>query len=144
MIICDDKAVVSKGLECAKDFIKHKALGVIGHLNSQISIESSKLYSSHNIVQISPGSTHPWLTENKEAQGKVFRTINIDETQAEKIALAISKLQNPKKEKILILHNGTIYGSNLATLIENHLLKQISSLKISSKSFNINVIYYFF
>ena len=138
LIICDDKAEVSKGLECAKDFIKHKALGVIGHLNSQISIESSKLYSSHNIVQISPGSTHPWLTENKEAQGKVFRTINIDETQAEKIALAISKLQNPKKEKILILHNGTIYGSNLATLIENHLLKQISSLKISSKSFNIS------
>lgn len=138
LIICDDKAELSKGLECAKSFIEHKVLGVIGHLNSQISIEASKLYSSHNIVQISPGSTHPWLTENKEANGKVFRTINIDETQAEKIASAISKLKNPPKEKILILHNGTIYGSNLATLIENHLLKQNLALNISSKSFNVS------
>ena len=139
LIICDDKAEVSKGLDCANIFIKNKVLGVVGHLNSLISIETSKLYIDNNIIQISPGSSHPWLTESEEAKGKVFRTINIDENQAEKIASAISKLENQKKDNILVLHNGTIYGSNLATLIENFIFRYLGKdVIVQSKSFNIN------
>ena len=139
LIICDDKAEVSKGLDCANMFIKNKAFGVVGHLNSLISIETSKLYASNNIIQISPGSSHPWLTESEEVKGKVFRTINIDENQAEKIASAISKLKNQKKENILVLHNGTIYGSHLATLIENFIFRYLGKdVIVQSKSFNIN------
>ena len=139
LMICDDKAELSKGLDCANMFIKNKAFGVVGHLNSLISIEASKLYMENNIVQISPGSSHPWLTETEEAKGKVFRTINIDENQAEKIASAISKLKNQKKERILVLHNGTIYGSHLATLIENFILRYLGKdVALESQSFNVN------
>ena len=139
VIVCDDKAEVSKGLDCANIFIKEKAFGVVGHLNSSISIEASKLYVDNNIIQISPGSSHPWLTENEEAQGKVFRTINIDESQAEKIATAVSRLENQKKENILVLHNGTIYGSHLATLIENFIFRYLGKdVTVESKSFNIS------
>jgi len=139
LIICDDKAELGKGLECANQFIESQVFGVVGHLNSLVSIEASKLYSNHDIVQISPGSTHPWLTESNDVRGKIFRTIDTDEKQAEKLATAISKLKIPKKENILILHNETIYGSNLATLIENFLLKYLGEdIQLKSKSFNVN------
>lgn len=139
LIICDDKAEISTAIKCANKFVKEKVVGVIGHLNSQISIETSKIYLNNNIVQISPGSTHPWFTNREEAKGKVFRTIDIDEKQAETIAKAISKLEKEKSKRIAILHNGTIYGSNLATLIENYVLRYLDqNTKIESHSFSVS------
>lgn len=138
LIICDDKATVASALDCANKFLKEKVVGVIGHLNSHISIEASKIYINNDIIQISPGSTHPWLTSREEAKGKVFRTIDIDEKQAQTIAIAVAKIPKSKKN-IVILHNGTIYGSNLATLIENSLLRNISdTIKIESLKFDVS------
>ncbi|MFM7457841.1 MAG: ABC transporter substrate-binding protein [bacterium] len=92
LIICDDHSKIDKALECAKYFISEKVTGVIGHFNSQTTIEASKLYISHNIVQISPCSTHPWFTHQKNTNNLVFRAISIDNKQAETIANLISDL----------------------------------------------------
>lgn len=138
LIICDDKAAVASALDCANKFLKEKVAGVIGHLNSNISIEASKIYINNGIIQISPGSTHPWLTNREEARGKVFRTIDIDERQALTLARAVANLPKLRKN-IAILHNGTIYGSNLATLIENYLLRNVSeTMKIESLKFDVS------
>ena len=50
LIICDDKAEISTAIKCANKFVKEKVVGVIGHLNSQISIETSKIYLNNNCI----------------------------------------------------------------------------------------------
>ncbi|MDA0772599.1 MAG: ABC transporter substrate-binding protein [Cyanobacteria bacterium] len=124
LIVCNDKASVAIAIECANKFVANEVQGVIGHLTSQTSIEASKIYAEHNIVQISPASTHPWFTERPGASGYVYRTIARDDKQAELMVALLDQLGLEAPIKVSVFNNGTIYGSTLATLIENVIIKQ--------------------
>lgn len=108
----DDGGLVGEGSFFAYRITRtENILGVIGHLNSDISIPASEFYSRAMIVQISPGSTSPYFTEREGVRGYVFRTIGRDDAQG-KIA-AEYVLKNGFK-RVAILYNDRSYGATLA------------------------------
>jgi branched-chain amino acid transport system substrate-binding protein len=137
LIVCDDKGEISSGIECAKLFVKEEVKAVIGHINSELSIENSKIYLKNNIIQISPCTTHPWFTKRAENNGTLFRIMSIDKLQAEVIAEAVSKLSHTKNSiKILLLDNGRLFSSNLVSQIKANILElsQDKKIKIEQQS----------
>jgi len=132
LIVCDDYSKIPKALDCANLFINKKVKAVIGHFNSETSIATSRLYARNKIIQISPCSTHPWLTYQNDVQGNVFRAISIDIIQAQIIASLVHKLnQDLKFKKILLIDNNSLFSSNLSALIEAEISK--SPVKFSFK-----------
>ena len=134
LIVCNDKATIKQAINCANKFVQAKVSGVIGHLTSQASIEASKIYAEHHIVQISPASTHPWFTERPGARGYAFRTAGRDDLQAQLISDLITSMNKPHPIKVTIFNNGTIYGSTLTTLIENEFSKTDTVKVLETKS----------
>lgn len=112
-ILIDDGGIVIEALERAKIAIAEGVLGVIGHVNSGISIEASKKYMQAKIAQISPASTHPKYTERPESRGYVFRTIGTDRQIGE--AAADLVLGNGKYKKIAVLFNDRPYGVSVSS-----------------------------
>ena len=108
----DDGGLVGEGTWRAKDLTKEKVLGVIGHLNSDISISASEVYSMARIPQISPGSTNPLFTERSEVRGYVFRTVGRDDQQGKTAAQFV---QEKGFKKIAVLYNDRSYGQSLSS-----------------------------
>ena len=146
LIICDDQAKTAEALDCAKLFINKKVKAVIGHFNSDTSIATSKLYAQNKIIQISPCSTHPWLTYQDGVQGNVFRAISIDIIQAQTIASLVHKLNTDLSlKKILLIDNNTLFGSNLSALIKTEISKGAGNFSFKEqslikKNFNSSII----
>lgn len=108
----DDGGLVGEGAFFAYRLTRTEMiLGVIGHLNSDISIPASEFYTRAMIPQISPGSTSPYFTEREATRGYVFRTIGRDDTQGKLLAEYVIK--NGFK-RVAILYNDRAYGRSLA------------------------------
>ncbi|MBI1858032.1 MAG: branched-chain amino acid ABC transporter substrate-binding protein [Candidatus Melainabacteria bacterium] len=108
----DDGGLVGEGAFFAYRLTRtDMVLGVIGHLNSDISIPASEFYTRANIPQISPGTTSPYFTEREAAKGYVFRTIGRDDTQGK---IAASYVINNNFKRVAILYNDRAYGRTLA------------------------------
>ncbi len=108
----DDGGLVGEGAFFAYRLTRTEMiLGVIGHLNSDISIPASEFYSRAKIPQISPGSTSPYFTEREGTKGYVFRTIGRDDTQGKILANYVIK---KGFGRIAILYNDRAYGKLLA------------------------------
>ena len=112
-IIIDDGGIVSEGIARAGLVAEQNALGVIGHLNSEISIEVSSIYSRSKIPAISPASTNPKFTERPSVKGYVFRTIGTDRQLGERAAEYV--LSTPEYKKVAVLYNDRPYGVSVAT-----------------------------
>ena len=122
LITVDDGGLAGEGTWRARSLVDEMVLGVIGHLNSDISIPASEIYSKAMIPEISPGSTSPFFTERKPVMGYVFRTIGRDDQQGELSArFAISQ----HFKKIAVLYNNRDYGASLASEFVN----QINTIK---------------
>ena len=129
LVICDDEANIRDGVKaiaCAKEFIAQGVEAVIGHLGSEASIATSNIYQNHNIVQISSTAIHSGFTKQTNNQGYLFRMAVIDSYQAEKLADLINFIPKNKEKRVLIVHNGSISGTNLSALVFNSLRKDIS------------------
>jgi branched-chain amino acid transport system substrate-binding protein len=103
---CDPKQAVS----VANDMASKGVVFVAGHYCSGSSIPASDVYSENNIVQISPGSTNPQLTERGLAN--VFRVCGRDDQQG--LVAAEYILKNYKGKNVAILNDKTTYGKGLA------------------------------
>lgn len=112
-IIIDDGGLVAEGISRADIVIAEKALGVVGHLNSMVSVEASRKYAGASIAEISPASTHPKLTERPEVQGYIFRTIGTDRQLGKSSADYVSS--NPDYKKVAVLYNDKSYGISVAS-----------------------------
>ncbi len=123
-VVLDDGGLVAEGLGRADIAIAQKALGVIGHLNSEISVEASRKYSAAKIPQISPASTHPKFTDRPEVKGYVFRTIGTDKQLGERAAAYVSAQQ--KLKKIAVMYNDRAYGISVASEFVRNLAKDQS------------------
>ncbi len=107
---CDPKQAVAVANQLAKD----KVVFVAGHFCSSSSIPASAVYAEEGILQITPASTNPALTEDAAKKGwkNVFRTCGRDDVQG---AVAGAYLAEKfKGKKIAILHDKTAYGKGLA------------------------------
>ena len=103
---CDPRQAVS----VANDMASNGAVFVAGHYCSGSSIPASDVYAESGIVQISPGSTNPQLTERGLAT--TFRVCGRDDAQGPTAAAYIAERFAGKK--IAIVDDKSTYGKGLA------------------------------
>jgi len=103
---CDPKQAVA----VANNFVNQGVKFVAGHFCSGSSIPASAVYNEEGILQISPASTNPKLTE--QGFENVFRTCGRDDVQG--IYAANFVVDNKTGSKVAILHDKTAYGKGLA------------------------------
>ena len=103
---CDPKQAVA----VANKFAGQGVAYVAGHFCSGSSIPASAVYNEEGIIQVSPASTNPALTDKG---GKyTFRVCGRDDQQGEVAGKFLAK--NYKGKKVAILHDKTAYGKGLA------------------------------
>lgn len=104
---CDPKQAVAVANQMVSDGVVFMA----GHFCSGSSIPASKVYEEEGIIQISPASTNPKLTD--EGGPNVYRVCGRDDQQG---MVAGEYLAGEAKsgKKIAILHDKTAYGKGLA------------------------------
>ncbi|MEO8536583.1 MAG: branched-chain amino acid ABC transporter substrate-binding protein, partial [Betaproteobacteria bacterium] len=73
----DDQADPKLGPTIAQKFVDAKVAGVVGHLNSGVSIPASAVYNQAGMPMISGSATNPKLTE--QGFKTIFRTVGRDD-----------------------------------------------------------------
>src|SRR5581483_1062752 len=83
LVIGDDQCDPRKAVNVANDFVKQGVVFVDGHFCSGSSIPASAVYGEEGILQMTPSSTNPYLTEDAAKKGvrTVFRVCNRDDWQ---------------------------------------------------------------
>jgi branched-chain amino acid transport system substrate-binding protein len=110
MVMEDDACDPKQARAVAEKLVGMKVPFVDGHFSSGSSIPASDVYAEAGVLQISPASTNPKLTER--GMWNVFRICGRDDQQgavAGKYLLAHYKGKN-----IAILHDKSTYGKGLA------------------------------
>ncbi|MGI9423240.1 MAG: branched-chain amino acid ABC transporter substrate-binding protein [Hyphomicrobiaceae bacterium] len=111
LLVEDDACDPKQAVAAAGKLSAAKVALVAGHFCSGSSIPASKVYAEEGIVQISPASTNPKLTDER-AGPNVFRVCGRDDQQGEVAGSYLAK--NFAGKKIAILHDKTAYGKGLA------------------------------
>ncbi|CAE6880939.1 MULTISPECIES: branched-chain amino acid ABC transporter substrate-binding protein [Paraburkholderia] len=110
----DDAADPRTATQVAQKLVDDHVVAVVGHLNSGTSIPASKIYSDAGIVQISPSSTNPMLTQ--QGFKTTYRLVATDAQQGP--ALANYAMKNLKLQTVAIVDDATAYGQGLANEFE--------------------------
>jgi branched-chain amino acid transport system substrate-binding protein len=113
---CDPKQAVA----AAQKLVGDGVVFVDGHFCSGTSIPASPVYEAAGVLQISPGSTNPLLTEQGHAN--VFRVIGRDD--ADGVVAGNYLADHWGDKKIAILHDNTTFGKGLADLMKTQLNKR--------------------
>ncbi len=106
----DDVSDPKQGVSVANKFAGDGVKFVIGNYNSGVTIPSSEVYQENGILEITPASTNPTVTERK--MWNIFRVCGRDDQQG-KVAGAYI-LKHFKGKKIAVVHDKTTYGKGLA------------------------------
>jgi branched-chain amino acid transport system substrate-binding protein len=123
LVAVDDRCDQIQSAVAAKDLVRRKATMVAGHLCSRASIVAAKIYARAGIIMITPGSTHPQLTDIARRSGwrNVFRVCGRDDDQG--IAAAQLLVTQYRGKKIAILHDQSQYGRSLARRVQRSVRK---------------------
>ena len=113
----DDQADPKLGPTIAQKFADAKVAGVVGHLNSGVTIPASAVYNQAGIPMITGSATNPKLTE--QGFKVVFRTVARDDQQGPAVAAYIAS--ELKSKKVAIADDATAYGEGLANEVEKTL-----------------------
>ncbi len=107
----DDQGDPKAGVTVANTFASDRSLvGVVGHLNSGVTIPASKVYNQAKIAMVSPAATNPALT--LQGLNNVFRVCTIDSVQGPMGAdAAVDKFG---AKTVVVVDDGTPYGEGLA------------------------------
>jgi branched-chain amino acid transport system substrate-binding protein len=117
LIAEDDEEKPAKGPIVAQKFADAKVAGVVGHLNSGVTIPASSVYDQAGIPMISGSATNPKLTE--QGFKGVFRVVGRDDQQGPAIASYLVSEFNPKT--VAVIDDATAYGEGLANEVEKAL-----------------------
>jgi branched-chain amino acid transport system substrate-binding protein len=115
----DDVSDPKQGVSVANKFAADGVKFVIGDYNSGVTIPSSEVYQENGILQITPASTNPTVTERK--MWNIFRVCGRDDQQGAVAGAYIVK--HFKGKKIAIVHDKTTYGKGLADETKKALTK---------------------
>ncbi len=116
--IGDDAGDPKRAAPIANKFIADHVNFVVGHFNSGATLPASAIYAEHDILEITPASTNPQITER--GLETLFRTCGRDDQQT---AVAAKFLARFGTRKIAILHDRTSYGKGLADATRAQLAK---------------------
>lgn len=130
-LVIDDGGLVSEALARADLVTGQNCLGVVGHLNSEISVEAARKYSASGIAAISPASTNPKLTSIKGLEGYIYRTIGNDIQLAELAADYITK--DPSVNRVAIFYNDRPYGISVGTALASILQKTTKQVVLQQR-----------
>ena len=117
LITADDFCDPDQAVAAANKLVSERVIFVVGHYCSGASIPASEIYASAGILQISPASTNPMLTELGRAN--VFRVVNRDDANGVLIGNYLA--DRWPGNKIAILHDGTTYGQGAAEEVKKNL-----------------------
>ncbi len=106
----DDVGDPKQGVSVANKFAGDGAKFIIGHFNSGVTIPTSEVYQESGILQITPASTNPKVTER--GMWNIFRTCGRDDQQGAVAGDYIA--QHFKDKKVAVVHDKTTYGQGLA------------------------------
>jgi len=113
----DDQADPKVGTTVAQKLVDAKVAGVVGHLNSGVTIPASAIYNQAGIPMISGSATNPQLTE--QGFKVVFRVVGRDDQQGPAIASYLAGEVKPKT--VAVIDDATAYGEGLANEVEKTL-----------------------
>ena len=150
----DDVSDPKQGVSVANKFAAEGIKWVVGHFNSGVSIPSSEVYQEAGMIQTTPASTNPRLTER--GQWNTFRTCGRDDQQGEVAGSYLAK--SFKGKKVAVVHDKTPYGKGLADETQKAMNKQglkevmyegintgekdYSALVSKLKQANVDVVYF--
>ena len=107
----DDEGKPAQAVSVAQELVSSGVVAVVGHWNSGCTMPASDIYSQAKILEISPASTSPLVTERKIQT--LFRVCGRDDQQGS-VSGAFAR-DSLKLEKVAVLHNKSTYGQGIAT-----------------------------
>ncbi|MGE3246219.1 MAG: branched-chain amino acid ABC transporter substrate-binding protein [Beijerinckiaceae bacterium] len=110
LFVGDDVSKADQGVSVMNKFVGDGVKFVVGAFNSAVSMPTSEVAQENGILQITPASTNPKITERK--LWNMFRVCGRDDQQGGAAADIVAKLY--KGQKIAIVHDKTTYGKGLA------------------------------
>ncbi|MBP2234060.1 branched-chain amino acid transport system substrate-binding protein [Sinorhizobium kostiense] len=110
LTVADDFCDPQQAIAAAEKLISDGVVFVIGHYCSGASIPASRIYAKAGVLQISPSSTNPTLTE--QGLANVFRVCSRDDAQGLEAGNYLADHWGDKK--IALFHDDTTYGKGLA------------------------------
>lgn len=114
-IALDDQDSTAQGKINAHSIAADPAtLCVIGHFNSEVTLAVQPIYADANLVQISPGSTNPAVTDSTS---NVWRVVGRDDVQGVIAAQFASEILDGRS--VYIIHDGTTTGRAVARFFRN-------------------------
>jgi branched-chain amino acid transport system substrate-binding protein len=110
LVTADDQCDPDLAERAAKQLVEQKAALVVGHFCSGASIRAAQVYKENFIVQITPSSTNPVLTDLEIRT--VFRTIGRDDQAGAFAGTWFAKTYAGKN--VAVLNDSSPYGLGLA------------------------------
>lgn len=110
LTVGDDACDARQAVAVANQMVNEGVVFMAGHFCSSSSIPASDVYNEEGILQITPGSTNPQLTER--GYSNVFRTCGRDDQQGPTAAKLIK--DRNLGSRIAIVHDKSAYGKGLA------------------------------
>jgi branched-chain amino acid transport system substrate-binding protein len=110
LAVGDDQCDPKRAVRVANSLVEQGVVFVDGHFCSGSSIPASEVYREAGVLQITPSSTNPYLTERGIAT--LFRTSGRDDRQGPFAGAWL--VENYAGKNIAIIDDGSSYGTGLA------------------------------
>src|SRR5262249_33152535 len=111
LVSADDKADAAEGKTLAQRFSDDpRLLGVVGHVNSGVTVEASNVYKACRLSMVTAMSSTPEVTDR--GLENVFRLTNRNDNKGPAIAAYLYKTLG--KRRAVVIDDQTAYGRDLA------------------------------
>jgi branched-chain amino acid transport system substrate-binding protein len=115
----DDACDPKQAKAVANHLVNQDVVAVVGHFCSSSTMPASEVYNEEQILQITPASTNPQVTERNIPT--ILRVCGRDDQQGASASKFIH--EQLKLERVAIIHDKTTYGQGLANETKKSLNK---------------------